>query len=614
MKTALWSLMTACMLAVMVLTGCSSGGGGVGETQATGVTLTSIAVTPANPSIARNTNLQCTATGAYSDGTFQNITSSVHWSSGAASVATVNAAGLASGVAAGSATITAASGALSGSTTLFVTAETPTGRFTEPANPLLVSAQSDSAHTATVIVPITGGTVTATGADGSVFTLDIPGDALLTPTEITMTPVSSIADLPLGGGLGAAVKLAPEGLRFYHYATLIITPAQAIPLSQQTFFGFQGNGEDFHLEPPVAGSSALQIKLLHFSGAGVGNGTSADRAAILMHNASDVENRLRQSISEQMRLAREQNAAVDATALFSDTWQEYMDQVVTPRIQAASSSCAAGKSAIQTLLGLERQKQLLGAGPDNALDLMSSLLPQVARACLQEAYDACVNQHDLREIVRLVLGYERQGQLLGSTDTAMPWDALGQQLIKQCLRFELDFASSDGQTGMYEGSVKGTIPLQADLSAFPAAITVKNVPPSPLEVVDLTYLMCPQIGIDITNSGDFTVPDLRFVFGGTDYEKITGVEMDYFPPGIYGMATIQCDSQSSTTIQAPASWEAPYIVLHAYESTGGLGTFLTARDWTIPGGNPIAQKTYNLTGTDSTFDQTTMVLRHTPGP
>ncbi len=89
---------------------------------ATGPTasLTAIAVTPANPAIFTGATQQFTATGTYSDGSTQNITSQATWSSSSSSVATVNAGGLASGVSAGTATISAAVGAITGSTALTV--------------------------------------------------------------------------------------------------------------------------------------------------------------------------------------------------------------------------------------------------------------------------------------------------------------------------------------------------------------------------------------------------------------------------------------------------------------------------------------------------------------
>ncbi len=91
-------------------------------------TLSSIAVTPANPSIAKGTTQQFAATGTFSDGSTQNLTSTATWSSSNTSVATINSAGLASGVATGSTTMQAISGSVSGSTTLTVTA--PAGQGT----------------------------------------------------------------------------------------------------------------------------------------------------------------------------------------------------------------------------------------------------------------------------------------------------------------------------------------------------------------------------------------------------------------------------------------------------------------------------------------------------
>ena len=83
-------------------------------------TLTSIAVTPASPSIAQGGTQQFTATGTYSDSSLQNLTSQVTWTSSTTSVATITAAGLATGITAGTSTVSAALGELGDSTTLTV--------------------------------------------------------------------------------------------------------------------------------------------------------------------------------------------------------------------------------------------------------------------------------------------------------------------------------------------------------------------------------------------------------------------------------------------------------------------------------------------------------------
>lgn len=85
-------------------------------------TLLSIALTPANGAVGIGGTQQFTATGTYSDGGHQNITSQVNWSSSLTNVATISNSGLATGVAYGSTSIGATLGSISGSTTLNVTA------------------------------------------------------------------------------------------------------------------------------------------------------------------------------------------------------------------------------------------------------------------------------------------------------------------------------------------------------------------------------------------------------------------------------------------------------------------------------------------------------------
>ena len=84
-------------------------------------TLSSIAVTPANPTIQTGATQQFTATGTYSDLSTQNITSQVTWASSSTTVATISGS-VATGVSAGITTISAALSGKAGSTTLTVQA------------------------------------------------------------------------------------------------------------------------------------------------------------------------------------------------------------------------------------------------------------------------------------------------------------------------------------------------------------------------------------------------------------------------------------------------------------------------------------------------------------
>ena len=101
--------------------------------------LQSIAVTPVASSFPAQVAMQYTATATFADGSTQNLTNSVTWTSSAPSVATVSAAsgnsGVVLGVAPGTSTITATFAGVPGSTTLTVTSATLTMITVTPANP-----------------------------------------------------------------------------------------------------------------------------------------------------------------------------------------------------------------------------------------------------------------------------------------------------------------------------------------------------------------------------------------------------------------------------------------------------------------------------------------------
>jgi len=83
-------------------------------------TLQSITITPANQSISVGATQNFVATGNYSDGTTQVITTTVTWSSQNANVATITQSGQATGVSKGSTTIQATTGGITGMTQLTV--------------------------------------------------------------------------------------------------------------------------------------------------------------------------------------------------------------------------------------------------------------------------------------------------------------------------------------------------------------------------------------------------------------------------------------------------------------------------------------------------------------
>lgn len=94
------------------------------EITVTAVTLDRIDVAPADESVAKDINIQYTATGHFSDGSEQVITPFVVWGSSDPGIASIAVDGLAMSVSPGTTTIEAVYNAVSGSTTLEVTPAT----------------------------------------------------------------------------------------------------------------------------------------------------------------------------------------------------------------------------------------------------------------------------------------------------------------------------------------------------------------------------------------------------------------------------------------------------------------------------------------------------------
>ena len=105
--------------------------------------LSSIAVTPANPSLAKGLTQQFTATGTYSDNSTQDLTGQVTWSSARPSTATISSSGLATGLSTGAATIAANLNGVTSSTVLTVTAPSLPSITLTPSNPSLAKGLTE---------------------------------------------------------------------------------------------------------------------------------------------------------------------------------------------------------------------------------------------------------------------------------------------------------------------------------------------------------------------------------------------------------------------------------------------------------------------------------------
>ena len=120
--------------------------------------LTNIVVSPLTTVVGINGNVQFTATGVFTDNSTQDLTSQAVWSSSNATYALISAGGLATGLSAGTTTVSASYGGVSGSATLQVTTATlvsititPSNRIAPPHSKVQLTATgtfSDGSHLA----------------------------------------------------------------------------------------------------------------------------------------------------------------------------------------------------------------------------------------------------------------------------------------------------------------------------------------------------------------------------------------------------------------------------------------------------------------------------------
>jgi hypothetical protein len=147
----------------------------------TDATVVQIQVTPFNPSIPESFDQQMTATAIYSDGTNRDITSLATWTSSNTAVALVSDAlatkGLVVASAAGTATIKAQYGGVSGDTDVKVTGAALASITIAPANPTIAVG---------ALQPFT-----ATGKFDDGSTLDITPFVTWTSSDLDVADVSN---------------------------------------------------------------------------------------------------------------------------------------------------------------------------------------------------------------------------------------------------------------------------------------------------------------------------------------------------------------------------------------------------------------------------------------
>ncbi len=275
-------------------------------------------------------------------------------------------------------------------------------------NPLNVGAiPSQYSGVSKVIMSASGGSLTATGPDGTRFILTVPPNAVPEDAKITMSPIVAIENLPFSGGLVAAVQITPN-VQFYKAATLLIEPAQPIPAREQmsfASFAYHGDGREFHLYPMETDPSRIAFNLLRLGGYGVARGTKTEQETVRARIPTDPEDRLFMQMQKALSLIRERRllAASSRVSSLTDVYDG------SPRFMRASF----GRGEVPQQV----EGEAFAAFLKDFLAKQLELYDQVIMPGLRNARPGCTpeEQEQLAKILDDAFGWERRVELLGLT-------------------------------------------------------------------------------------------------------------------------------------------------------------------------------------------------------
>ncbi len=466
-----------------------------------------------------------------------------------------------------------------------------------------VSLSLDTARAATQTIGPEGGSVTATAANGTTFTLALPKDALVGATEVHVIPVKSVTGLGGHARVAGAVQLEPEGLGLFKTATLTIKPSSLTGKPTQAF-GWYGAGRTLGRYPSTRTGGRLELQITHFSGDGVAQGEGVDWSNW-------------QSITDAM--------------------QAHYQQSVRPLMTKAETDDSVFVRAMQDYLGWARQIALLGLDESFTKELagLAESAKKALRNYVDKSSERCVKQHKVGEITILVMA-ARQAALLG--DEQQSDDAF--EKAKSCGHFELDFETVMARTAPPPPTFISEIRLESHVRVLGLkldAFVVGQVSgEKQLEYLSWNYTGTAEVGgsscsyaPDATHLGDpFRVtsvsgllPKLKAVAGpdGRPEFDPPSISLSVYPGKPTEAVRVECadeDGTRSTVVLPAVTW---YYAMFGFLYSGQAeGDSFRIDSWDFLGGSVYARKTYERTrvsteGVQQTVtERTTYDLRHTP--
>ena len=284
-----------------------------------------------------------------------------------------------------------------------------------PSDSLNVTPQLDNSHVSSATIPLAGGQVVATGADGTRYTLSIPPAALNQTTTFTLIPIAQIAGLP-DVQLVAAVEIKPLHVALFQAALLKIEAAQPLPVNQEYPFAYYNDGEDFHPYPIQPYSEGVVFPIGQFQG-GYGIAREGEQVTTAYITApaftpANPEARLRSQLAalikaERVRIKRGEPIDPTLWSKVSELALKYYASVLKPLLPQIALDCKFSKANLGKVMGWrlnivtlvgdlqdpESDPGFIAAG--NEID---DTVKKATENCYREAIAPCFDRKDPNQV------------------------------------------------------------------------------------------------------------------------------------------------------------------------------------------------------------------------
>ena len=506
-----------------------------------------------------------------------------------------------------------------------------------------VVAVKDDPRAVSADIDENGGTINATAADGSTFTLEIPPDALFFPRRITMTPLHHVDGFPFTGGATAGVQLEPEGLFLWKPAILTIQAAVPPPdPAAGVTYSYRGGGEEFIVYPREPNTNQVRLHVSHFSGYGEGIAiTPGDledltyceavklliAAKLRTSPARRFDGYVQRTAQVYLAQACDEISPVDLLARLRAIWEEAWGDLVYPALQGLKETCEPASFEPTLLLAFEYLHCIDSWITDPAFsqfkrDLVYAMVKEISLKCIDKAYQSCKENHDFSPEAKTILNIRKALQLAGLLDEEEAAQ-IGEKLDK-CIRFELSFdtaltvASTQAAAPVIEKfRLSAKVPLRLDGSHH---YIVNGEAPLNYQVLQGSYTNVPCTLTYTTTPGTFHVERMAVDGLSLNFDSILNglkfnADIIYEPGSPERAPTIHCPGNSAT-LPSEGRFKQAYQRLHSAEFIAEGRGYIFLKWEPILDGALIAKKKYSRSihdrGEDELDEETTFILKHTP--